>query len=1087
MKTNRQISQKKTVRRLSGQLFVLTALLLLGALSSWWMIRRTDNNMRNDLLIQAKMVSAAVNAERIKNLTGTEADLTSPDYQRLKEQFALMCAPNSRCRFIYLMGRRADGSVFFFLDNEPAGSKDEVQPGEVYDDIPSPFLNVFADSIPGTVGPYTDKWGTFISAVIPITDPQSGKFIAVLGMDIDAHNWNWNIAARAAIPVGVTIFVFFLIFFIVRLRKSNAIIKSSEEKFSKVFYLNPSASGLSEFDTQKYIEVNDAFCVLFGFSKDEVLGKTAVELGILSLETRSAILKNADINGKVTNVETELKTKNGDIKHVLMSAEYLNIQDKKYRYTVVNDITERKQTEKMLRESEEKHRLLIENYHDIIYTLSADGFFMFVSPSWTTLLGHPVTDVTGQSFLKFVHPDDVPNCYAWLQKVIDTGERQDGIEYRVQHADGTWYWHTSSAVPLRDIAGLITGFEGNSRDITERKRVEDALLNSEAQKKAILNGITSNIALVDKELKILWANKTAVSSINKQSGDIIGQPCYLFWGDKVAPCTNCPTLKAFQTGKSEHIIVETPDGRIWDEKGEPILDSKGNVTYVVEIAQDITERKRMEDALKESEKRYRTTIDNISDAFFILDNDLRFTYFNSQAELILQQKSSDMLGKQIFSEVFKEAKGSVFEEKYLYTLTTRETTIFETFFGIDPYTNWYEVRVYPGLEGISVFFTIITERKKADSLMRLSLAKYQTLFDLFPVGITISDSKGGIIETNGIAKRLLGLDPEQQKQRNIDSKEWQIIRPDGTLMPASEYASTRALNENRTIENVEMGIVKDNDQITWLNVSATPIPIDEYGVAIIYTDLTDRKEAEQSLLIAKEKLEKTNSEKDKFFSIIAHDLRSPFHSFIGLTEIMATDSRELSLEEFTKYSIELHSLSQNLYKLLENLLEWSLLKKDSIPFTPDELYLSDILSQSIEPLQKSAFNKGITVLNQIPVSQKIYADEKMVNSVFRNLFSNAIKFSERDGTIIFSSTQTENNMVEIAVTDFGIGMSEELRNKLFVIEEKTGRKGTVGEKSTGLGLLLCKEFVEKNGGKLSIQSQIGKGSTFSFTLPVNKS
>ena len=139
------------------------------------------------------------------------------------------------------------------------------------------------------------------------------------------------------------------------------------------------------------------------------------------------------------------------------------------------DITERNRMVESLRQNEEKFRLIVENSHDIIYTLNSDGVFMFVSPVWTTLLGHPVETVTGQSFKKFVHPDDIPACLEFLRSVIEGGQRLDGIEYRAQHLDGTWYWHTSSAVPARDKTGRVTGFYGIARDITERKKTEEAL------------------------------------------------------------------------------------------------------------------------------------------------------------------------------------------------------------------------------------------------------------------------------------------------------------------------------------------------------------------------------------------------------------------------------------------------------------------------------------------------------------------------------------------------------------------------------------------------------------------------------------
>jgi PAS domain S-box-containing protein len=165
-------------------------------------------------------------------------------------------------------------------------------------------------------------------------------------------------------------------------------VRLSEEKFSKVFHINPSACGLSDLDTGKYVEVNEAFYTLLGYAKDEVIGKTAVNLGILNTETRNAVLLKTDSNGNLTNAEAELKAKNGDIKQVLLSSENIFVQDKKYRLTVVNDITERKKAEEALRESEEKYRLLTEFSADVIWVLNlTTNKFTYISPSVFRLRG----------------------------------------------------------------------------------------------------------------------------------------------------------------------------------------------------------------------------------------------------------------------------------------------------------------------------------------------------------------------------------------------------------------------------------------------------------------------------------------------------------------------------------------------------------------------------------------------------------------------------------------------------------------------------------------------------------------------------
>ena len=183
-------------------------LLILILIFSWQTVARTDRKMRTDLLRQTSMVAQAVNIDRVRNLSGTKADLNSPDYQRIKEQFAAIRSADPQCRFIYLMGRKVDGTVFFFVDNEPVGSQDEAPAGMIYTNAPDNFRRVFATGIADTAGPFTDEWGRFVSGAVPIFDPKSGATLAVLAMDIDARTWNWNIFIGAALPIGLMMFLF---------------------------------------------------------------------------------------------------------------------------------------------------------------------------------------------------------------------------------------------------------------------------------------------------------------------------------------------------------------------------------------------------------------------------------------------------------------------------------------------------------------------------------------------------------------------------------------------------------------------------------------------------------------------------------------------------------------------------------------------------------------------------------------------------------------------------------------------------------------------------------------------------------------
>jgi PAS domain S-box-containing protein len=255
------------------------------------------------------------------------------------------------------------------------------------------------------------------------------------------------------------------------------------------------------------------------------------------------------------------------------------------------------------------------------------------------------------------------------------------------------------------------------------------------------------------------------------------------------------------------------------------------------------------------------------------------------------------------------------------------------------------------------------------------------------------------------------------------------------------------------------------------------------NIMAIARDITDRKLREREILHNTEQLQSLNIEKDKFFSIIAHDLRSPFHGLLNLTEMMADAKENFSASELTDFSRSLNKSANNLYQLLENLLKWAMVENGLIGFTPEELNLSVITLQNLRLIIELAIQKKITIVNEVPDNQIIYADEEMIKTILRNLLSNAVKFTSAGGKVIIKSEINENKMIEVSVTDTGIGMSEEVMKRLFNIGEQVGSKGTDGELSTGLGLILCKEFVEKHGGTIWTESEEGQGSTFRFTIP----
>lgn len=283
-----------------------------------------------------------------------------------------------------------------------------------------------------------------------------------------------------------------------------------------------------------------------------------------------------------------------------------------------------------------------------------------------------------------------------------------------------------------------------------------------------------------------------------------------------------------------------------------------------------------------------------------------------------------------------------------------------------------------------------------------------------------------------------------------------------------------------------------------MSFSFTPIIDNEVitGYITIARDITERKKHELLLEKANEELElkvkertseleELNANKDKLFSVIAHDLKSPFTAILGYSDYLSQDIEELSKEEIKSYASSINTSAVNIFKLLSNLLEWSVLQTTGKKYHPEIFNLNSLVEKNVELFEIIAIDKNIKLWSDIKTEINLCADRNMTESILRNLISNALKFTHEKGSIKITA-ERKNDFAEICVSDNGIGMSEKEIEKLFQLSKEMSREGTNNEKGTGLGLILCKEFVEKNGGKIWVESRESNGSKFIFTLPLKK-
>jgi len=254
------------------------------------------------------------------------------------------------------------------------------------------------------------------------------------------------------------------------------------------------------------------------------------------------------------------------------------------------------------------------------------------------------------------------------------------------------------------------------------------------------------------------------------------------------------------------------------------------------------------------------------------------------------------------------------------------------------------------------------------------------------------------------------------------------------------------------------------------------------SVVLNVRDVTERKKAEKDLLESKARLSEANGTKDRFFSIIGHDLKSPFNSIVGFSEILLEQINIKDYNGIENYARIIHDSSNRAMNLLTNLLEWSRTQTGRIEFNPEYFELITIINEVVELLNGTAQQKSIFISKKLPHDIPVLADKAMVKTILRNLISNAIKFTNPGGEIIISIEQKEKELI-VSVADNGVGIKKENIDKLFRIDYSYSTLGTNKETGTGLGLLLCKEFIEMNSGNIWAESNEVNGSIFNFSLP----
>lgn len=745
------------------------------------------------------------------------------------------------------------------------------------------------------------------------------------------------------------------------------------------------------------------------------------------------------------------------------------------------DVTERKKAEQQLQLI--AHTL--KSINECISITDTNNRILFVNEAFIKTYGYAdESELIGQNISIVRSPNnDLEIVNQILAITADEGWVGEILNRR---KDGTDFPISLSTSVVQDENGQILGMVGVAVDITERKIAEQSLKESEERYRSFFEGSPDAILLADARTGIIIdANPAASVLMKKPLNEIIGlhqtdiHPKRNISYSKKMFSIDASRQKTDLKAQSHENLISCSDGtEIPVEIMANLIHINGN-TVIQGVFRNITARKKAEKALMESEKRFRLLIENQGEGVGLVDPVENFIFVNPAAEIIFGIEPGKLMGQNLRKFISPNHLERLHQESGKRSKNKRSTYEIDIICPDGKIKNLL-ITATPQLDDEGKFagtfgvFRDITERKQAEELLRRSEKKYRTLIESMPDGVYRSTPEGKFVEVNPAMVKILGYSSKEELMA-ID------INKDLYFKPSDRDSLVLKLNPG---ELDVYPLKKKDGSAVWIEDHGWYVE-DEHGKIIyhegISRDVTDRKIAEMQLLKYSEELQELIATKDKFFSIIAHDLKTPFNSILGLSEILKDEARHLDIGTIIQYSDIIHSTSGNTYQLLENLLDWARIQQSRITFNPEPILLKKLINDVTELNAEKANRKKVSVINNITEQMIVLADQEMLKTILRNLISNALKFTTANGKIEIIA-KSGSGEIEISVKDTGTGINKEDIEKLFKVDSNFTRRGTENEKGTGLGLILCKEFIEKHGGTIRVESEEGKGSTFSFTL-----
>jgi PAS domain S-box-containing protein len=743
--------------------------------------------------------------------------------------------------------------------------------------------------------------------------------------------------------------------------------------------------------------------------------------------------------------------------------------------------------EELMSENEARFREVLDNSADASYKRNLKtNTYEYFSPAIERITGFRVEDMKSLSLdkvLELIHPDDrVQISHLFKSALSEPVGKLYDADYRFKHiGEGEYRWLHDKFRITYDFDGKPEALIGSVTDITDRKNAEVLLNITHQNYETFFNTIDDFLFVLDETGNMIHINATVLDRLGYSSEELIGKSVLFVHpperreeagfivGEMLrGKAELCPVPLITKSGIQIPVETRVKEGTWY---GKPAIFG---------VTKDIS---RIQLSEEKFSKLFHLNpsacgLSDMESYLYIEVNQAFVNLFGYTRDEAVGKTAYDLgiLTPEIAEELMRSADSSG-------KITDAESRLFSK--------NGETKYVLLSAENISIQnkkyrFTVvhdITERKQMENELKKYTARLSIATRAGEVGVWDFDFKKNTLVWDDQMFLLYGIEKSQFKGKYSS---WL-----NCLHPAdrteTDMQIQMAIRDKKEI-NIEFRVLLPNGTIRNIRAlavvewNAARIPVRMVGTNI---DITQWKQREQEIRQQNEKLQQLNATKDKFFSIIAHDLKSPFNSLICFSELLLEQIQDKNYEGIEQYAEIIHKASQRGMDLLTNLMEWSRSQTGKLSFNPEFFELVEVIQEVSLMAMDIAGSKSITINFDLPHHAPVYADKEMINTIMRNLVSNAIKFTNPGGEIKISVERQQKDII-VTIADSGIGISEQRIETLFQISESISTPGTQNETGTGLGLILCKEFIDKHGGKIWVESIEGQGSKFRFLIPGGK-